>query len=118
MIKRIEGFPQYGISSDGFVFHIENDTHKTVRIKDDYCFVGLSVGHKKKWVSLHRLVALHFIPNPENKPEVNHKDGIKTNCHYSNLEWATKKRKCKARYSDGTYRSNYKTTSTSSSILS
>jgi hypothetical protein len=34
-------------------------------------------------------VALHFIPNPENKPEVNHKDGDRTNCHSSNLEWAT-----------------------------
>ena len=38
---------------------------------------------------IHRLVALHFVPNPNNYPIVLHKDNIKLNTHYSNLEWGT-----------------------------
>lgn len=54
-----------------------------------YKYVVLSNNKIKKTISVHRLVAIAFIPNPENKRTVNHKDGNKENNYMSNLEWAT-----------------------------
>lgn len=54
-----------------------------------YIQVGLREDSKYKVTHVHRLVAKHFIPNPENKPQINHKDGDGTNNHISNLEWVT-----------------------------
>jgi len=58
--------------------------------KYGYLQVGLCFESKLSSYTVHSLVAKAFIPNPENRPTVNHKDGIKSNCHYLNLEWATK----------------------------
>ena len=55
-----------------------------------YLQLRVTVDGKRKTVVVHRLVAKAFIPNPENKPEVNHKDGNKKNNHVDNLEWATR----------------------------
>lgn len=56
-----------------------------------YLYLGLSLHSKSKDFQLHRLVALHFVPNPNKKPQVNHRDGDKSNCSAENLEWVTAK---------------------------
>lgn len=54
-----------------------------------YSQVGLWKDKKVKWFIIHRLVAETFIPNPENKPQVNHKDENKQNNNIKNLEWCS-----------------------------
>lgn len=69
-------------------------TNKVLRIKykkKGYAFVGLSRDGNVKYHHVHRLVAIAFISNPNNKPCVNHKNGIKHNNGVDNLEWVTHK---------------------------
>jgi len=57
--------------------------------KDGYVYVCLTKNNKGKTVKVHRLVAQAFIPNPNNLPQINHKDEDKTNNNVDNLEWCT-----------------------------
>ena len=70
------------------------DEHYGFRIEekigtDGYPNVTLSINGVSKTITVHRLLAIAFIPNPENKPQVNHKNGNKLDYSLDNLEWAT-----------------------------
>lgn len=66
-----------------------------------YLYVGLHINGKCKKIAIHRLVALTFIPNPNNYKEVNHKDGNKSNNHFSNLEWCSRSGNAKHAFDTG-----------------
>lgn len=64
---------------------------KSLQKSDGYLTVSLSKNGKNKRYKIHRLLAKAFIPNPENKKCINHKNGIKTDNRIENLEWVTRK---------------------------
>lgn len=55
-----------------------------------YLIVSLYLNKRPTTIAVHKLVALCFVPNPENLPEVDHKDGNKLNNHHTNLRWVTR----------------------------
>ena len=69
--------------------------------KDGYERVVLTKDGIRKTYSVHKLVALAFIPNPENKTTINHIDGNKRNNNVSNLEWATEKENQNHKWKNG-----------------
>lgn len=70
---------------------IKSKEFKFTYHSDGYIVALLTKDNIGKRLYLHRLLALHFIPNPENKPQVNHKNGIKHDNRLVNLEWVTVK---------------------------
>lgn len=89
--KLIDGFGgTYSVSNYGEVRN--NRTGKLMKPRKNekgYLRIGLTKNGKQKCMRVHRLVAQAFIPNPENKPEVNHIDFNKENNCVNNLEWVT-----------------------------
>lgn len=73
-----------------------------------YLRVGLRMRGTIKNLLVHRLVAEAFIPNPENRPQVNHKNGVKTDNCVKNLEWVTASENTKHKYIALGYKSNMK----------
>lgn len=91
--KDIEGYEGlYQVSNMGRVRSLRrNIILKSKRETNEYERVVLSTNNIPKLYSIHRLVAMAFIPNPNNYPIVNHKDEDRTNNRVDNLEWCTQK---------------------------
>jgi hypothetical protein len=88
--KPIENYENYHISNLGRVKNINTNKIMKLNSKGGYLGVSLVNDLNRKNFKIHRLVALAFIPNPENKSDVNHIDKNKHNNNISNLEWNTR----------------------------
>lgn len=80
---------RYTVDDFGQVFNRKCKKIKAFPDKDGYLKVNLWNGTKYKSYFVHRLVATAFIPNTEQKPQINHKNGVKSDNRVENLEWAT-----------------------------
>lgn len=89
--KIITGYKDYYIYPDGRVFRISNGKFVYPCKANGYLVVSLHKEGVRKTHFLHRIIASHFIPNPENKPQVNHINGVRYDNRVENLEWATAK---------------------------
>ena len=88
--KGVPGYEDYYEVSDcGRIRSFHTGRIMGTGLNNWYRSISLCKNGTKKSVCVHQVVAKVFIPNPENKPCVNHIDGDKTNNHVSNLEWAT-----------------------------
>lgn len=89
-LQAITGYPGYFIQDDGQVWSEKSHKYLSQSKRGSYYRVTLvSPSGDKVTLSVHRLVAEAFIPNPENKPHVNHIDENKENNNVNNLEWVT-----------------------------
>ena len=91
-IEEYEGL--YQVSDNGRVRSLKYGKERILkpeRCKNGYLRVNLCKNEKQKHFLVHRLVALTFITNPNNLPQINHKDEDKTNNSVQNLEWCDQK---------------------------
>ena len=86
----IIGYENYLIYEDGQVFSKKSKRFLKPSVNTvGYLVTNVRKNGKRKTMPIHRLIALYFIPNPENKAYVDHKDGNKLNNSIGNLRWAT-----------------------------
>lgn len=90
--KSVVGFHKYECSNIGNVRHIEHKNNiKMITSPSGYQLFSVRQNNKRYTLKMARVIAIAFIPNPQNYPQVNHRDGNKKNNSVSNLEWCTSK---------------------------
>lgn len=107
MLKKIVGYERYYVNENGEVFSVKKT--KTVKIcqwlgTTGYYKVGLYKNNKRYEHYVHRLVAEAFVPNPNNLPQVMHKNDVKTDCRAENLTWGTNQQNTADGYKHGCYK--------------
>ena len=95
-LGRVKSLDRYIVSRWGTPFCLKGKIRRLRKDKYGYMCLSLNKDGKIRYKTIHRLVAQAFIPNPNNLPQVNHKDEDKTNNCVENLEWC-----------DGEYNLNY-----------
>ena len=95
--EEIKDYSNYMIHRDGRIYNKKRKIFMAGRLASSYLYVAF----KEHNHAIHRLVAIQFLPNPDNKKFVNHKDGNKLNNHVDNLEWTTKSENNQHAYDTG-----------------
>lgn len=103
--KTVANKPRYKVCRDGQIMNVETGLIlKPIEQSTGYMHVTLCDEHKCQQMSVHRVVAKAFVPNPNNYSQVNHIDGDKTNNRADNLEWCTNSQNMKHAYATGLQR--------------
>ena len=95
----------YSVSTEGEVRKDTTNYILSQSSQQDYKFVGLIINGKQKRMRVHRMVALAFIDNPDNKPYVNHINGNRSDNNVENLEWVTPSENTKHAVDTGLFKS-------------
>ncbi len=88
--KKISNFPNYTITQNGEVYNLTTRKKLKESTNCEYISLCLYKHGNRQDLYIHRLVAKTYIPNPDNFPEVNHINGVKTDNRVENLEWCTR----------------------------